>query len=396
MAPLDTGTLTCTCSQQCTISTKLESFEDWLISSSSFHHVVILNQGTCSDLDLITNNLISDDTTAVVGLEYSYFAPSLDVFDFAEKIQSSATPEKSDSIQLDLLIPVERFGLTLGYEYKPSSASVTRAVQPLSLETKINTHTLEITRKVSEFKGMELSILGGVSYAKQDPLKIDCYAQGSLVLGGFCPEADFSLVDGLALLNEGVTLYKPVLTTEADAMSYRIGGRLTGMLFQTMPFYAVAKLQQARISTSYQSDLLNITDESILNSEFQGITLSASLDSITADLPQTEPWKENSLTLSFGASRQLSTSLSASLELKQLFVSRSGYTATAGTKAYNQNTIFNAALWYTPRPSIAVYLRGEASSHNVLGLDPLAYNRKTSRFFEHSFGQLSIGVVTSF
>jgi hypothetical protein len=349
-----------------------------------------------ADLDLITNNLSSDDTTAVVGLEYSYFAPSLDVFDFAEKIQSSATPEKSDSIQLDLLIPAERFGLTLGYEYKPSSAGVTRAVQPLSLETKINTHTLEITRKVSKFKGMELSILGGVSYAKQDPLKIDCYALGSLVLGGSCPEADFSLVDGSALLNDGVTLYKPVLTTEADAMSYRIGGRLTGMLFQIMPFYAVAKLQQARISTSYQSDLLNITDESILNSEFQGKTLSASLDSITADLPQTEPWKENSLTLSFGASRQLSASFSASLELKQLFVSRNGYTATAGAKAYNQNTIFNAALWYTPRPSIAVYLRGEASSHNVLGLDPLAYNRKTSRFFEHSFGQLSIGVVTSF
>ena len=58
------------------------------------------------------------------------------------------------------------------------------------------------------------------------------------------------------------------------------------------------------------------------------------------------------------------------MELKQLFISRRGYTPTAGEKEYKQSTILNAGLWYTPKPSMTVYLRGEASPHNVLGLDP--------------------------
>jgi hypothetical protein len=247
----------------------------------------LLTTPVIADLDLLTNNLSSEDKTAIIGLEYSYFTPSLDVFDFADKVQSSAKPEKTQSTQLDLLVPVESLALTLGYEFKSSAAKVSRLVQPLSLETEINQHRFEITRKVKEFKGMELSLLAGLSYAKQDPLEMDCYALGTLILGGSCAEADFSLVDGLALFNDGVTIYKPVLTTSAAAKGYRIGGRLTGRLFQTMPFYAVAKLQQTRISSKYQSDLLDITDDSLLNSEFQGRTLRASIAGIATDLPQT-------------------------------------------------------------------------------------------------------------
>lgn len=106
--------------------------------------MTFLTNPVIADLDLITNNLSTENTTAIIGIEYSYFSPSLDVFDFAEKIQSSATPQKSESIQLNLLIPIESLGLTLGYEYKPSSASVTREIQPLNLETQINAHTRDL------------------------------------------------------------------------------------------------------------------------------------------------------------------------------------------------------------------------------------------------------------
>ena len=58
-----------------------------------------------------------------------------------------------------------------------------------------------------------------------------------------------------------------------------------------MPFYAMAKLQQTRISSKYQSDLMDITDDSLLNSEFQGRTLRASIAGIATDLPQTDRGK---------------------------------------------------------------------------------------------------------
>jgi hypothetical protein len=62
----------------------------------------LLTTPVIADLDLLTNNLSSEDKTAIIGLEYSYFTPSLDVFDFADKVQSSAKPEKTQSTQLDL------------------------------------------------------------------------------------------------------------------------------------------------------------------------------------------------------------------------------------------------------------------------------------------------------
>jgi hypothetical protein len=62
----------------------------------------LLTTPVIADLDLLTNNLSSEDKTAIIGLEYSYFTPSLDVFDFADKVQSSAKPEKTQSTQLNL------------------------------------------------------------------------------------------------------------------------------------------------------------------------------------------------------------------------------------------------------------------------------------------------------
>jgi hypothetical protein len=356
--------------------------------------MTFLTNPVIADLDLITNNLSTENTTAIIGIEYTYFSPSLDVFDFAEKIQSSATPEKSESIQLDLLLPIESLGLTLGYEYKPSSARVTREVQPLNLETQTNAHTVEITRKVKEFKGMELFLLAGTSYAKQDPLEIDCYAQGSLVLGGSCAEADFRLVDGQALINDGVTNYKPTITTNADSLSYHAGIRVTGKLLKTMPFYSVIKLQHTKIKNKYQSDLLEISNDGLLDAQFRGVTLRSTLDKISKNLPQSTPWTENSAAFTFGASRKLSSSFSATLEISQIILRRSNYKANVEEGDYNQNTVLNAVLWYQPNEAIAVYLRGEASSHNVLGLDPLAYNQKTSKFFKHPFGQASVGIIT--
>jgi hypothetical protein len=108
------------------------------------------------------------------------------------------------------------------------------------------------------------------------------------------------------------------------------------------------------------------------------------------------PWRENSATFTFGASRKLSSSFSATLEISQIILRRSHYEANSGEGDYKQNTVLNAVLWYKPGLAIAVYIRGEASSHNVLGLDPLAYNQKTSKFFKHPFGQASVGIITKF
>ncbi|MGI9299685.1 MAG: hypothetical protein ACR2PD_04555 [Luminiphilus sp.] len=42
------------------------------------------------------------------------------------------------------------------------------------------------------------------------------------------------------------------------------------------------------------------------------------------------------------------------------------------------------------------FARGEAFSNYLLGVDPLAYNAKSSRFFEHRYGQVTAGFIVSF
>jgi hypothetical protein len=58
---------------------------------------------------------------------------------------------------------------------------------------------------------------------------------------------------------------------------------------------------------------------------------------------------------------------------------------------YNNNTTLNLAIWMQPSATFNIYLRGEASTNNVLGFEPIAYNRKSSKYFKHPFGQLSAG-----
>ena len=72
-------------------------------------------------------------------------------------------------------------------------------------------------------------------------------------------------------------------------------------------------------------------------------------------------------------------------------VSRDSYIFGEQETEYKNNTVLNLAIWFEPFDTFGVYLRGEASTNNVLGFEPIAYNRKSSKYFKHPFGQLSLG-----
>ena len=52
-------------------------------------------------------------------------------------------------------------------------------------------------------------------------------------------------------------------------------------------------------------------------------------------------------------------------------------------------------IWYQMMAA-SVFLKAEAFSNYLLGVDPLAYTSKTSRFFEHPYGQVSVGFILTF
>jgi len=348
-----------------------------------------------ADLDFLKIQLLESDDEVVIAAEYSYFDISLDFLDFAEKVNSASTPERSTSSQLSVLYPItER--LKVGYEYQDASAMVSRTVEPFELETKGDEHKLHASYKLGAFRDMPIYINLMGSTVEQDTLEIDCYSHNGLVLGGTCEGADIRLLDGAAYINKGEKNYYPALTADASANVYRVGLEVRGSLFDVLPFYQKLDVQRSKIDVSYNSVLMEIDDPLLLNATFRGVTLGDTINNLSSQLPQTLPWIENALIIEFGSKLQLIQSISASMTIKHYRINRADYEYGDNERDYDNNTVLNLALWYEPTEYFTAYLRGEVSHHNLLGMEPLAYNRKTSKFFSQPQGTVSLGLMVKF
>ena len=348
-----------------------------------------------ADLEFLHAQLMDPNDDVIVAAEYSYFDISLDFLDFASKINSSSTPENSISTQVSILMPLTE-KLQVGYEYKNASAEVSRLVEPLKIKTQGNTHKLSANYMVGYFADLPFFVNIAGSSAKQDTLEIDCYSHSGIVLGGTCDNADVSLFDGTAYINNREKNYYPAMIVDGRAQIYRIGLEFRGQLFNFLSFYQKLDFQNSRTDLNYQAKILEIEDSFLLNASFKGQRLGDTINSLSSQLPQRTPWTEQAIILEFGSKIQLLSTASATLAIKHYHVNRKDYEYGENEINYKNNTVLNLALWFEPNDRFKIYLRGEASTHNLLGMDPLAYNRKTSKFFAQPHGQISLGTMLKF
>ena len=358
----------------------------WLMANSLHAH---------ADLEFLNTQLMEPNDAVIVAAEYSYFDISLDFLDFASKVNSSSTPENSTSTQVSLIVPVTD-RLQVGYEYKNATAEVSRVVEPLKTEAQGQTHHLSANYMAGYFADLPFFINIAGSSSKQDTLEIDCYSHAGIVLGGTCDTADVSLFDGTAFINNREKNYYPAMIIDGRAQVYRIGLEFRGQLFKSLPFYQKLDFQSSKTDLTYQAKILEIEDSFLLNASFKGKRLGDTINSLSSQLPQKTPWTEQAIIIEFGSKIQLLPSISTTLAIKHYHVNRKDYEYGENEVNYKNNTVLNLALWFEPNDRFKIYLRGEASSHNLLGMDPLAYNRKTSKFFAQPHGQISLGTMLKF
>ena len=348
-----------------------------------------------ADFDFLNIQLLEPSEATVAAAEYSYFDISLDFLDFSSKVNSSSRPERAYAKELSLLAPVGK-RLRVGYEFKNSSALVSRAVEPFSIKTQGDEHRVVASYNLGYFIDFPMYINLSASVVEQNSIDIDCYAHNGVVLGGACENADIRLLDGEAYVNEGETNYYPAMTIDGRAQVYRLGVEIRGELFGGLPFYQKVDYQSSRTDLSYSSKLLEIDDPILLNAYYRGVTLGDTITSLSTQLPQQTPWTEQALIIDFGSKLGLTEKLSASLSLKHYLINRHAYEYGANETNYKDNTALDLALWFQPNVGVMLYLRGQISQRNLLGIDPLAYNRKTSKFFSQPHGQISAGISYSF
>ena len=328
----------------------------------------------------------------VVASEYSYFSDDLDVIGYLDSLQGSSRPEKYDRSTFSLAY---KFGTWRPFiEYHEVSGRVERSSQPFEVESN------------ADYWGVGLAYSSGdedrggaavfqLTSATQADVSIECYERSGVVLGGACEEADFQLIDGDLLLETGDTVAFPVLTSSAEALS----AELALNWWRRWSSYPILvghtlKITASEVEHDSYSPLYDLQSTFLLNTPFNGKKLGSLISELQDDLPQQSPWQEAVIRYDFSASYFVDDWI-VSGSLGALYAKRFNYADPLEREQYNSNFIVTGEIWYQFQDA-SIYLKGEAFSNYLLGVDPLAYTNKSSRFFEHPYGQVTLGFVMGF
>ena len=338
----------------------------------------------------------ADTRLGAISSEYTAFDEAFDVLDYLEKIGTSSRPESADSLDFGLTLKAtER--LKIFFERETSKGTVKRLSEPFSVESKVEGDTFGVSLEWLNL-GTE-PLIWSLTHSKreQNPLIVDCYEYAGVVLGGSCDSASFRFLDSELYSQTGERVYLPVLNSRAgqDSWSFSVTSSLPWTVFG---FQTKVRLRVLRSELTHEvnSPLFNISSPFLLNAVFNGRKLGDIITDLRATLPQSEPWTETAVRLDIGATRPIYSSLVLSGNLSYIQINRSNYQQNINQDDYNSNWLINGGLWWSPVNKIAVFLKGELSRNYLAGTDPLAFNQKTSRFFEHPYLQLSGGVIISF
>ena len=328
----------------------------------------------------------------VVASEYSYFSDDLDVIGYLDSLQGSSRPEKYDRSTFSLAY---KFGTWRPFiEYHEVSGRVERSSQPFEVESNADYWGVGLAYARGDIDSGGSAVFQLTS-ATQDDVTIDCYERSGVVLGGDCEEADFQLIDGDLLLETGDTVAYPVLTSSAEALSAELALN-SWRRWSSYPILLghTLKITASEVEHDSYSPLYDLQSSFLLNTPFNGKTLGALISELQDDLPQQSPWQEAVIRYDFSASYFLDDWI-VSGSLGALYAERFNFADTLEREQYNTNFVVTGEIWYQFQDG-SIYLKGEAFSNYLLGVDPLAYTNKSSRFFKHPYGQVTLGFVMGF
>ena len=192
---------------------------------------LLFNASEYESLENILTNRF--DNQFIVGISHSRFDQSLDILNYADKLESTKPKEAlTDSYYLGYQFDKWK----LSFESNESSGEVERLSQPKFIKTDVSTETLTVSYDFHENKNNILQIGLLLRDEDQDPVTIDCYAFGETVIGGSCNEAELNVLNSEAYRTSGELIYEPVLKTSGNSKSQGIHLRLSSKSMGLLTF----------------------------------------------------------------------------------------------------------------------------------------------------------------
>jgi len=347
-----------------------------------------------SEFEFVDSNISYNlEDPLIIGFSHGRYDNSLDVLNYADKLISTK-PKKATIDTFFISYQFNKF--KIAYESFDSSGIVERATQPKSLETNVDGEFLSIAYKILDYDERFFEIGLFKKKEKQEPVTIDCYAFGSIVVGGSCEEAKLRVLDSDIYRSSGDLVYEPVLTTSGDSESEGIYLRITPKALNLLNFVHTFSYKTSDVNQGFQSAILNTTDSFIRGLNIEGRNAGDLLDQFKNELPQEAPWKENRFKYSISKLLPIGKSFALTGMYSFIKVKRKHYINNPSKEDFNNNHLLDLSLVYGINDNSLLYIKLSASSNYLLGENPLAYNRRSNHLFDHPYGQLSAGLLINF
>ena len=332
------------------------------------------------------------DSRVGVEVAYTYFDERLDLFDISSKLGESTKPNSASNTDLSFYLPVgDKYLFQISYEN--SKGSLERQVEPKELESELNGYGLGFGTSVGAHFGFDWTLQFDGKLREQEPLIIECVQFGGATLGGDCSEADFRLLDGDEFLATGEQRYLPVLNAQIEEMSFT--GRLLGSktFGERFLFSQQLEITRSRIDAATRSPLFQLESDFILDARYQNKTLRGLIEEIQDESPQEDPWIATNYSYTLGLGFGINPKLTGFVDAGFYYVQRSNYLSHHSRPDYQNNWMLNFQFWYALRANLLIKFKARATTNYLLGIDSIAYNRKSNRFFKHLYGDLQVGFV---
>ena len=349
-----------------------------------------LSARTANSADALCESFFSLTPNAwLIAAEASTFSEDFDVIGYLDSLEDSSRPDKYRQSAASLAYKFDAWRPFI--KYREVSGSLQRSSQPFEVESNADYWGVGLAYSTGDADGGGSAVFSLTS-AMQDDVTIDCYERSGVVLGGACEQADFQLIDGDVLLETGDTVAFPVLTSSAEALSAEISLNWWRR-WSSSPILLghTLKLAASEMEHESYSPLFGLQSSFLLNTPLNGKTLGTLISELQDDLPQQSPWQEAVIRYDFSASYFIDDWI-VSGSLGALYAERFNFADALEREQYNSNFMVTGEIWYQFQDA-SVYLKGEAFSNYLLGIDPLVYTNKSSRFFEHPYGQVTVGFI---
>ena len=278
----------------------------------------------------------------------------------------------------------------IGFSFKHGKTEVERSIQPKTLDTRAYNYRLWIGTDPWQ----KWQWRGYINHQATDKVKVQCYEMASRIIGGSCLDAEFTFLDPNRTNNDDGSLNTvPVLNTKVIAKTIGIEFRRELIANKTMRLSSQVRLQRNHLKHDITSPLFSMRSPVFLGFVLNGKPLKEIRDNFRQELPQSDPWYEDNFSLGINTAHIFKEFISIGAGLAYTKITRSDYKESVGRKEITNNLRFDLSMIWAFKENNALFMKGFITTNNVLGYEPIAYNRKSSSQFDKEYGEIAIGIL---